>query len=65
MLDRVELETFYFVTKYGSLSQAALKMFVSQGTVSTRIKSLETNLGKQLLIRNKGVLLLPRPAGCC
>lgn len=53
-----QLETFVNVVKTGSFSQTARKMFLSQPTISAHIKSLESELNVQLLIRsNKDVIL--------
>lgn len=49
-----EIETFLTVVEQGNISAAAQYLFVTQGTVSNRIKSLETELQAQLLIRQKG-----------
>lgn len=49
-----QIETFLTVVTRGSISAAAKELFVTQSTVSTRIKSLEEELGAPLLIRAKG-----------
>ena len=51
-------QTFYYVAKFGSVSQAAEKLFISQPAVSQIIKQLERSLGCKLFIRTaKGVAL--------
>lgn len=45
------LRTFLLVARYGSISQAAKQLFLSQTSVSNRIKELEKELGAALFIR--------------
>ena len=53
-----QVEAFVNIVKYRSFSRAARKLFLSQPTISAHIKSLETELGVQLLVRTtKDVLL--------
>ena len=49
-----QIETFLMITETNSISTAAKKLFISQSTVSHRIKSLEKNLGFSLLSRTRG-----------
>lgn len=49
-----EIETFLAVVEQGNISAAAQYLFVTQGTVSNRIKSLEDELNAKLLFRQKG-----------
>lgn len=49
-----QIETFLTAITYGSISAAAKYLYVSQSTISSRIQQLETELGVQLLIRQKG-----------
>lgn len=46
-----QLESFVAVVEWGSFSQAARHLYVTQPTVSTQIKQLETELDAQLLLR--------------
>lgn len=50
-----QIETFLAVITYGTISHAAKNLFVSQSTVSSRILSLEKELGSELLVRSKGI----------
>lgn len=50
-LDLIELETFIAVVDLGSFSQAALRMHVSQPSVTARVQRLEERLGLKLLHR--------------
>lgn len=53
-----QVEAFVNVVKYKSFSQAARKLYLSQPTISAHIKSLESELGVQLLVRTtKDVVL--------
>ncbi len=50
--------TFYYVAEFGSVSQAAEKLFISQPAVSQVIKQLERSLDCSLFVRtSKGVQL--------
>ena len=48
------IETFVTVANAGNITKSADILFVSQATVSHRIKQLEEKLGVQLILRNKG-----------
>lgn len=50
-LDLIELETFIAVVELGSFSQAALRMHVSQPSVTARVQRLEERLHTKLLNR--------------
>ena len=55
---------FYNVAKYGSLTQAAENMCISQPAVSQALKQLEKSLGGKLFLRTaKGVKLTPEGEG--
>ena len=49
-----QIETFLTVVSCGNITAAANELFVTQSTVSSRIQSLENELGTSLLIRAKG-----------
>ena len=49
-----QIETFLTAITYGSITAAAKHLYVSQSTISSRIQQLESELGVQLLIRQKG-----------
>jgi DNA-binding transcriptional LysR family regulator len=57
----VELaRTFLEIVNAGSFVRAAEHLHVSQTTVSKRIRSLETQLGRSIFVRNKaGAMLTP------
>ena len=62
MMDINALKTFLEVTKTNHFGQAADNLFVSQSTVSARIKALEDNLGTKLFVRQRSNIHLS-PAG--
>ncbi|MEG0482565.1 MAG: LysR family transcriptional regulator [Acinetobacter sp.] len=54
MIERLSLNSlkfFYYVARYGSVTIAAEKLFVTQGAVSKQLKSLEEMLGFTLFTR--------------
>ena len=56
----VSLQTFLAIVETGSLVRASHKMNVTQSTVTARLKTLEEELGQQLLNRQKsGTTLTP------
>ena len=56
----VSLQTFLAIVETGSLVRASHKMNVTQSTVTARLKTLEDELGQQLLNRHKsGTTLTP------
>lgn len=61
MLDRDQLETFATVAEQQSFERAAMKLNVTRGAVSQRVKALEGSLSTILLLRDKPVT--PTPAG--
>lgn len=46
-------QTFLEVVKTGNLNRAAARLNVTESTVTTRINSLETQLGQKLLVRSR------------
>lgn len=48
------VDTFLQVVRDGTLSSAAKNLYVSQSTISNRLKLLETELGTPIFHRNKG-----------
>lgn len=53
-MDFNELETFLMIVQTRSITKTAENLFLSQPTVSHRLKSLEEKLNMQLVIRKKG-----------
>ena len=47
-----QLEVFLTVAETKSFSKAAERLFLSQSTISSHIKNLETELKKTLIIRS-------------
>lgn len=59
-MDINQARTFLAVVETGSFVEAAKRVFVTQSTVSMRIKALETQLGKTLFDRSKaGATMTP------
>ncbi|MCD8037398.1 MAG: LysR family transcriptional regulator [Clostridiales bacterium] len=49
-----EVEAFLTVCRCGSITKAAEQLFISQSSLSTKIKILENEIGCPLFVRNKG-----------
>lgn len=54
-MTRLELEAFLAVVKYGSISQAADRLFTTQPGLSRRIRMLEEELGYEVFVRGRGI----------
>ena len=55
-----QLEYLKAIKNYGSISQAALELYISQSTISKAIKELEEELGVEILTRSKkGAIFTP------
>lgn len=61
-MDTVQLKTFLEVSKTRHFGRAAQNLFLSQSTVSSRIKTLEEHLGTPLFVRHRNNIQLT-PAG--
>ena len=48
-----QLEAFVAVVDYGSFSEAARRLYLTQPTISAHIRSLEDELHMKLIIRTK------------
>ena len=48
------LETFVTLANVQNISKTAQVLYISQSTVSHRLKKLEERVGEELIIRNKG-----------
>lgn len=53
-MNTLDIITFMTIVETRSLSKAAAELFISQSTVSHRLKSLEENIGFSLVVRRKG-----------
>ena len=53
-MTELEIEAFLAIVKTGSVTKAAEQLFVSQSSLSRRLKTLESELGYPLLARRKG-----------
>jgi len=54
-MTRLEIEAFLAIIKYGSISAAADRLFVTQPALSRRVRSIEEELGYELFDRGRGV----------
>ena len=52
------IESFLYVVEYKSIHKAAHALFLTQPTISARIKALESSLGTALFIRKGRSLIL-------
>ena len=53
-MTNAEIYAFIAIHEEMNISKAAEKLFISQSSLSTRIKILERELGYQLFFRGKG-----------
>ena len=53
-MNQADIETFLMLVKTRNITKTAESLYVSQPTVSHRLKLLEEELGVPLLIRKKG-----------
>lgn len=72
MIERITLNSlkfFYFVAKYGSVTLAAKKLFVTQSAVSKQIYNLEEALNTTLFDRKNKTLVMTKQGeillNCC
>ncbi len=54
-MNLADIETFLTIVSSGSITQTAELLFLSQPTVSHRLRSLEEELGFPLIVRKKGL----------
>lgn len=55
-----QLKHFIAIVDYGSINKAAEKLYLSQPSLSRSVQALETEMGKELLVRsNHGVSMTP------
>ncbi|MBZ9685655.1 LysR family transcriptional regulator [Clostridium estertheticum] len=50
----ISVEAFLSIVETKSLSKAAEKLYLSQSTISHRLKILEQELNTELVLRNRG-----------
>lgn len=53
-MTRTGIECFLAICRYKTISRAAEKLFITQSSLSMRLKTLETELGGKLFYRKKG-----------
>ncbi|MCD2434792.1 LysR family transcriptional regulator [Acidaminococcus sp. NSJ-142] len=54
-MDKELVETFLTVATVRNISKASKLLYVSQATVSYRLKALERQVGAELVLRSKGI----------
>lgn len=54
MIDNEKIQAFLNVVEYGNITNAANAVFTTQSHLSKQIRSLEEEVGTQLIIRSKG-----------
>lgn len=54
MIDSEKIQAFLSVVEYGNITNAANAVFTTQSHLSKQIRSLEEEVGAQLIIRSKG-----------
>lgn len=54
-MTHLEIEAFLAICKHKTISKAAAELFISQSTLSERLKTLEGKLNHTLLLRHKGI----------
>lgn len=52
-MTNAEIEAFLTICEYGSISKAAEKLFISQSSLSTKIKTLENKMAVPFLFAVK------------
>ena len=60
-MNNAEINALLAAVRYGNLTTAAEKLYISQPALSRSIQSLEKELGFQLLRREKACARLPLP----
>lgn len=58
-----QLQICITVMEYGSFTDAANALFVSQPSISKQVANLERTLGMKLFVRGKNMAVTPTPAG--
>lgn len=54
-MTRSEIEAFFAVVRYGSISTAADRLYVTQPALSRRLRNMEAELGYVLFLRDRGM----------
>lgn len=53
-MTNLDIETFWAVVHHGTMTAAAESLFITQPTLSMRIRALEERVGTPLFVRGKG-----------
>lgn len=54
-MNNLEMQAFMTIIECGNFTNAARKLYISQSALSTRIYTLEKELGSKLFVRSKGI----------
>ena len=54
-MNTFEIDAFLAVVRYGNISKASKQLYISQSTISQRMKTLENKLEVKLIERSKGI----------
>ena len=53
-MTNLDIETFWAVVQHGTMTAAAEALYITQPTLSMRIRALEERVGTPLFVRSKG-----------
>ena len=53
-MTNLDIETFWAVVQHGTMTAAAEALYITQPTLSMRIRALEERVGAPLFVRGKG-----------
>lgn len=53
-MTNLDIETFWAVVQHGTMTAAAEALYITQPTLSMRIRALEERVGTPLFLRGKG-----------
>ena len=53
-MTNLDIETFWAVVQHGTMTAAAEALYITQPTLSMRIRALEERVGTPLFVRGKG-----------
>ena len=56
-LTNLEIECFLAICEHKTISSAAESLYITQPSLSSRLKTLERELGGELFVRKKGALV--------
>ena len=57
-MTNLDIETFWAVVQHGTMTAAAEALYITQPTLSMRIRALEERVGTPLFVRGKGLRIM-------